>query len=74
MDNERTQWAARMLTLPEPLQSRLMPAVSALRIMRYRPKILTEVLRLCYDLKLRNISKMAKRLIFRKNRFISKTV
>ena len=25
MDNERTQWAARMLTLPEPLQSRLMP-------------------------------------------------
>lgn len=42
MDNERTQWATRMLTLPEPLQSRLTPAVSALRIMRYRPKILTE--------------------------------
>lgn len=42
MDNERTQWAARMLTLPQPLQSRLTPAVSALRIMRYRPKILTE--------------------------------
>ena len=40
MDNE--QWAARMMTLPEPLQSRLTPAVSALRIMRYRPKILTE--------------------------------
>ena len=28
MDNERTQWAARMLTLLEPLKSRLTPGGS----------------------------------------------